>query len=213
MPGTSTVGGLEQSTAGSVDLVVIFPRAFARFPHRGVNHVRIRGIDLYVRGSGVLIFVDGFLPGPAAIGGAEKAALFIRPVGMAEHGREDSIGIARVDGERGNLQAVAQAEMSPRLSSVSRFVDSVSNREIWAMQAFAAANINDIGIGRSHRDSADGLRGFVIEDGCPGASVVVRSPHSAVHLAHDQVVGADERGVMKGRRHFSPLPLWERGWG
>ena len=46
---------------------------------------------------------------------------------MAEHGSEDSIGIARIDGKCGNLEAVAQAEMSPGLSGVGGFVDSVAD--------------------------------------------------------------------------------------
>ena len=184
MPGVSAVGGLEQSAAGSVDFVAVLPRALARFPHGGIDHVGIRGIDLDVGGAGVLVFVDDLLPGLAAIGGAEKAALFIRAVGMAEHGGEDSIGIARIDGERGNLQAIAQAEMSPGFSGVSRFVDSVADREIGAMQAFAAGDINNVGIRRRYCDGADRLRGLVVEDGCPGAAVVVRLPNSAVDLAH-----------------------------
>ena len=67
------------------------------------------------------------LPGLAAVRGAVKAALFVGAVGMAEHGSEDSIGIARIDGERGNLEAIAQAEMSPGFSGVGRFIDSVAH--------------------------------------------------------------------------------------
>src|ERR1035438_5371699 len=118
MPGASAVGRLEQSAAGSVDFVAVLPRAFAHFPHRSVNYVGIRGIDLYIGGAGVLVFVEDFLPGLAAIESLEKAALFIGAVGMAEHGGEDSIGIARVDGERRDLQAVAQAEMTPGLAGI-----------------------------------------------------------------------------------------------
>ena len=133
--------------------------------------------------------VDDFLPGLAAVGGTEKAALFVRTVGMAEHGGENSIGIARIDGQRGDLLAVAQAEMSPGLSGVGRFVDSVANGEVGAMQAFAAGDINNVGIGGSDGDGADRLRGFVVEDRSPGAAVVVGFPDAAVDLAHIEDIG------------------------
>ena len=103
---------------------------------------------------------------------------------MAEHGSEDSIGIARIDGERGNLETIAQSEMSPGFSGVRRFVDSVADREIGAMQAFAAGYINDIGIRGSYCDGANRLRRFVVEDRRPGAAIVVRLPDSAVDLAY-----------------------------
>ena len=57
----------------------------------------------------------------------------------------------------------------------------VSNRKVGTMQSLAAADVNDIGIGRSHGDGADGLRGLVIEDRVPRSAVVVRFPNSSVH--------------------------------
>ena len=52
------------------------------------------------------------------------------------------------------------------------------------MQVFAAADINNVGIRWSYRNGADRLRGFVVENGRPGAVAVVRLPYSAVDLAH-----------------------------
>src|ERR1700732_4327285 len=57
------------------------------------------------------------------------------------------------------------------------------------MQSFAARDINDVGIRRSHRDGADRLRRLVIEDGIPGASVIIGLPYSAVDLANVENVG------------------------
>src|ERR1700730_9312990 len=184
MPCGSAIGGLEQSATGSVDFVVVFPRAFASFPHGGVNYVGIRGVDLYVGGSGVLVLVNKFLPSLAAVSGTEQAALLIGAVGMAEQGCKNLVGISWVDGECRNLQAITQAEMGPGFSGVSRFVDSIANREVGAMQAFTAGDINDVGIRRSNGDGSDRLGGFVVEDRAPGAAVVVRLPHAAVDLAN-----------------------------
>ncbi len=45
-----------------------------------------------------------------------------------------------------DLLTIAQSEMRPRLSGISRFVNAVANRKIRAMQPFAAANANDVRI-------------------------------------------------------------------
>src|SRR5882762_3693292 len=107
---------------------------------------------------------------------------------MTEHCGKYAVRVARIYSQRGNLLALTQAlvsgtEMGPGFSSVGGFVDSVADREIWAMQAFSACDVDDIGIGRSHGDGADRLGGFAIEDGRPGAAIVVALPHSAVHCA------------------------------
>ena len=164
MPGAAAIGGFEKSAAGAVEFVVVFPRAFAGLPHRGVDDVGIRGIDLDVGAAGVFVLGDNSLPGLTAVGRAIDSALFAGSVRMAEHGGENAIRVARIDGERGNLLSIAQAEMRPGFAGVGGFVDAVADREIGAMQSFAAADINDVGIGGGDRDGADGLRGLVIED-------------------------------------------------
>ena len=88
--------------------------------------------------------------------------------------------------------------MRPGLAGVGGFVDAVADRKIGPMQSLAAADINDVGIGRSNCDGADGLRGLVIEDGIPGAAVVVRLPDAAVHLAdvkHIRLAGNSRGGA------------------
>src|SRR5215469_3222396 len=52
------------------------------------------------------------------------------------------------------------------------------------MQPFPACDINHIGVRGGHGDRADRLRRFMIENGIPGAAVIVRLPNPAVHLAH-----------------------------
>ena len=182
MPCGAAIGGFEESAASAVELVAVLPRALANFPHGGVDDIGIRRIDLDVGAAGVFVLRNNFLPVLAAIGRTVKAALFAGTVRVAEDGGENPVWIARIDGERGDLLAVAKAEMGPGLARVGGFVDAVADGEIGAMQSFAAGDINDVGIGGSDRDGADGLRGFVIEDGIPGAAVIVRFPDAAVHL-------------------------------
>ena len=102
---------------------------------------------------------------------------------MPEHGRKQPIRIARIDGERRDLLAVAQAEMGPGLAGVDRLVNPVAYREVGAQQTLPAGDVDDIRIGRRDGDGPDRLRGLVVEDGPPRAAVVVRLPHPAVDLA------------------------------
>ena len=102
------------------------------------------------------------------------------PYGMAEHRGEDPIRIVRIDGERRDLLAVAQAEVRPGAAGVGRSVDAVAHREVGALQPLAAADVDDVRIRRRHRDRADRLRRLVVEDGLPGAPVVVGPPDAAV---------------------------------
>jgi len=52
------------------------------------------------------------------------------------------------------------------------------------MQPFAARDINNVGVRGGYGDGADRLRGLVIEDGIPGAAIVIGLPYSAVDLAY-----------------------------
>ena len=103
---------------------------------------------------------------------------------MSEHGGDELVGITRMDDEGGDLLAIAQAEMRPGLAGVGRFVDAVAHRQVGTMQALAAGYVDDVGIGGSDGDGSNRLRGFTIEDGIPGAAVVVRLPDAAVDLPH-----------------------------
>src|ERR1700722_20551917 len=74
--------------------------------------------------------------------------------------------------------------MSPGLARIGRFVNAVADGKIGAVQSLAAGGINNVGIGRGNGDGADRLSRLVVEDGIPGAAVVVGLPHAAVYLRH-----------------------------
>src|SRR5258707_14464128 len=112
MPGGATVSGLAQSTAGSVDLIVVLPRAFAGFPHGGVDDVGTRRIEFDIGAASVLVFRDCLLPGLTAVGGAKESALVVGPVRVTENRGEKVIRIAWIDRERWNLLPVPQAFFS-----------------------------------------------------------------------------------------------------
>src|ERR1700704_5133132 len=70
--------------------------------------------------------------------------------------------------------------MRPGFSCIGGFVDAVADGKIGAGQAFAACNINDVRVGRSDGDGAYLLRRLRIEDGRPGAAVVIGFPDATV---------------------------------
>src|SRR5436190_18154246 len=111
---------------------------------------------------------------------------------MPEHAHEHTIGVLRIDEDGGNLLAVAQAEVPPALTAVGRFVDAVAGGQVWALQALAAADVDDVGIRRGYGEGADGAGRLVIEDGCPGMAEVGGLPDSAI-------VDADIEDVRLGR--------------
>ena len=108
---------------------------------------------------------------------------------MTEDGDEDAIWIARIDGDHGDLLTVAEPKMRPRLSGVARFVDAVTGGEIGTLQSLAAAYVDDVRIGGSHRDRANGAGGLIVEDGRPDAAVVGGLPDAAVVDADVKDIG------------------------
>ena len=52
------------------------------------------------------------------------------------------------------------------------------------MKPLSAGDIDNVGVGSSDGDGADGLSWLVIENRVPGSAVVVGFPDSAVDLAH-----------------------------
>src|SRR5271167_4207832 len=190
MPGGAAVDGLEEPAVGPVEFVVVLPRAFTRLPHRGVDDVGIRRIDLDIGPAGVLVLGNDSLPGFSTVGRAIDSTFFTGAIRVAEHGSKNTIGIARIDGQRGNLLSVDEAaEMSPGFAGVGGLVDAVADGEIGAVQSLAAADIDDVGVRRSDGNGSDGLSGFVIEDGVPGATVVVGFPNAAVYLGDVEHIG------------------------
>jgi len=161
---------------GTADL----PRRLARRPEHGEHRLRVRGVECDVHGAGVLVGVQHLLPRCPAVLGAEHATLCVRAVRVTEHRDEDPVRIVRVDDHSGDLLAVPQAELPPRPPGVGGLVDPVAHRQVGALQAFAAADIDNVGIGTGDGESADRAGRLSVEDRSPGAPVVGALPHAAV---------------------------------
>src|SRR6266481_8729247 len=82
--------------------------------------------------------------------------------------------------------------MRPSLAAVGGFVNPITDGKIGAREAFAARDINDIGVRRGDRDCTDRLRGLRIEDRQPGAAVIGGFPNATID-------GADIENVRLAR--------------
>src|SRR5512143_3556955 len=99
---------------------------------------------------------------------------------MAEYRDEQAIWVARVDDDRADLLPVAQAEVLPGFPGIGRFVHAVTGGQIGTLQAFAATDVDDVGIGWGHRESAYRTGRLIIEDRFPCMTEIVGFPHAAV---------------------------------
>ena len=104
LPGRAAVGGFEEAAVGSGEDAVL-PRSLLRLPEYGVDMLGIARIESKVDGAGEFVLIQHLLPGLAAIEGTEDTALRVRPVGVAEDGDEEAVGIARIDQNGGDLLA------------------------------------------------------------------------------------------------------------
>ena len=107
--------------------------------------------------------------------------------------------------------------MLPGFSGVGGFVDAVANGKIGPLQAFAAADINDVRVGRRDGQSADRASRLPIEDRRPGASVVGALPDAAIIGRHVEHVGllrdaGDSYGATGAKRADKP-PFHPCGYG
>src|SRR5205823_1915069 len=97
---------------------------------------------------------------------------------------ENAVGIFRVHENRGDLLRVSESKVRPGFSSVSGFVHAIAGGKVGALQSFAAANINNVRVGRSNRQSADGAGWLVVKNGIPGVAKIGGLPDAAIHGGH-----------------------------
>ena len=104
----------------------------------------------------------------------------IRPVGMPKAATNRRFGFLRIDFDIGDHLRIAQAQMGPGLAGVGGFIHAIAHGKIGPDDAGAAADVDDVGVGRRDRDGADGAGGLVIEERNPGGPVIGGAPDAAV---------------------------------
>ena len=180
-----------------VTATVEHPRRAVAFPHCGEEHVGILRIENNVDAAGALVEVENFLPGLAAITGAEDAAFGVRAVGMAESGDQGDVGIRGMDDDLADVASVFQSHVVPGLAAVVRTIDAIAEGDVAANAGFAGPDVDYIGIGVGDRDAADGRGGLLVEEWIPGNTAVRGFPDAAgygskivgVRLAQDSSHG------------------------
>ena len=99
---------------------------------------------------------------------------------MAEHRHVQAVRILRVDDDLRDLPSVAQAQVRPVRAAVGRFVHAVADREIGALAALAAADVDGVRRRRRDRERADRRARLIVEHRRPGAPGVGRLEDAAV---------------------------------
>ena len=117
LPGVAAIGGAKQAAAQPRKRPVL-PRPLPRLPQHGVNNGGAARIESQIHRAGVLILIEDPLEVVAAIGRSVHAALRVGPVRVAQNGYEQTLRIVRIDDDVGDLLAVAQPQVPPRLAGV-----------------------------------------------------------------------------------------------
>src|SRR6185503_12811293 len=129
-PVVAAVGGLPQAAARAVRRRVDVPGWPPRLPERGVDRPRIAGLEGEVDRASVLVRAENLFPVRAAVARAEHAALSVGPVGVAEGGDVDEVGVRRIDEDAADLLAVAEPGVDPGAAAVGGLVHAVALRDV-----------------------------------------------------------------------------------
>src|SRR6185369_13145324 len=98
-------------------------------PHAGVENVWVRRIDLEVRDAVLVVDVESLGPGLTAVRSHKHAAFFVGTKSMSERADVNDVGVLRVDDDGGDTLSVFEAHVLPGLACVSRFVNTVAERD------------------------------------------------------------------------------------
>src|SRR5581483_12035534 len=146
---------------------------------RGIDRVRIIRVDGYVGESGVLAYVQDFLPGLAAIGSAIEAAISTWRPQRSFGGNENCVAVFRADSNATNVLRVLQSQIGPALAAVFGFVNAVAVVNAALRVVLTCTYPHDRRIAGIEFHISDRKRSFVLEHRIPGEAVVVGLPHAA----------------------------------
>src|SRR5579859_7995373 len=145
--------------------------------------MRIVGIENNFDASGAIIEIQNFFPSLAAIARAEDAAFGVGTISMPERRDVNDVWVRGMNNDGADVARVFEADVRPSLSSVSRFVDTVAERDIAADARLARAGINHVGIRIGHGNGPDGGDPLLVKERIPGVATVGRFPDAAADRA------------------------------
>src|SRR5262249_8094666 len=144
-PGVAAVARDVEPAAGAA--AAQLPRAAAGLPHAGEDDSGVVRVDGYVRGAGVGVFEEHAVPGLAAVLRAIDSAFATWSKRLAKDRGEGDVRVARVHGHGADLGDLFP-DVLPGLARVGALVDAVSRRHVSADIRLAAADVDDVRVGR-----------------------------------------------------------------
>ena len=204
-PVIAAVRRLVEAAAGTVGRRVDVPRGTAGLPQGGVEDLRVPRLEGEVDRSGVVVLAEHLLPAPAAVAGAEHAALRVGAVGVPQRRRVDDVRIARIDQHAPDLLRVGEADMGPGLAAVGGLVHAVPLGDVGAHVGLAAPDVDHPWVGGRDGQRADRADRLRIEDRLPGAAGVAGLPHAAVDAAEVEMLR-----LLRHAGHRQHAPAAER---
>ena len=160
---------------------------------RGVEDVRVRGVELDRRDARVLGDLEDERPGLAAVRGLVEAALAARRPERPLGRDEDDVRIARVDQDPADVLGLREPHVRPGLAAVRAPVDAVAEADVAPADVLARAHPDGLRVRRVERDAADRVRRLGVEHRRPGRAGVLRLPDAA--RADRDVPGVPLQGV------------------
>ena len=189
VPSRSAVGRLVDAPTGAVGGCVREPRWAAGIPEAGIHHARVRRIDDDLDRADVLVLVEDFLPGAAAVARAEQSPLGICGIELTDRRDEDHIGILRMHGDLADVVRIDEPEVGPGAAGVGRFVDAVAEACRVAERGFPGAHEDHVGRRWRDRQSADRGYGLVVKYREPRSAGVPGFPNAAVDVPEIEFIG------------------------
>ena len=96
----------------------VFPRPLAGCPQVGIDYVGVLGVNGYLNGPRVFVFIKHLFPRFAAVAAAIHAAFFVGAVRVSQYCRKNSVFVGGVNGQAANLLSVAQSQVRPSFARV-----------------------------------------------------------------------------------------------
>ena len=182
-PGVAAVGGLPEAAVGAAALKG--PGLAEELVDGGVEDLGVAGVDRKIDGSGAVALKEDFLPGFAAVAGAEDTAFRVGSGPVAHGGDVGDVGVFGVDLDGADLLGVGKAHVLPGLAGVGGLVDPVAVGGVAAKVGLAHAGVDDVGVGVRDGDGADGAElDLFIGDGEPVHAAVGGLPDASAGGTH-----------------------------
>src|SRR5262249_27353534 len=119
------------------------------------------------------------LPRLAAVDGAVKPALLVRPPEVPDRGDEGDVRVLRVDGDAADVVRVLQPAARPRLAAVGALVDALAPAHRVPRVALAGADVDHLWLALADGDRAGALGRQRVGNRLEAGSAVGRLPHAA----------------------------------